>query len=178
MIYVGIDPGITGAFALLDGKQATMLFDTPTILVERPGKKTPRRDYDCAGMAALLRALDPVDTVVCIEHVQGGVPVKRKPGPDGEPAQGSPGAAGAFRYGSGWGMWLGALAAFKLKHMLVRPQRWQSVMLTGHAKGKGVARIVASQLFAGADLGRKDDGRSCALLMAEYARRLDLGPLE
>ena len=58
MIYIGIDPGLSGAVGVIDDTAEfpenlrVQVFDTPTVLVE--GEKTKRK-YLVSGMALLLK---------------------------------------------------------------------------------------------------------------------------
>lgn len=82
------------------------------------------------------------------------------------------GVVSMFGLGRGYGIWEGLIAARYWPYTLVRPQKWKAELLDGTKKDKPAARIRAGQLFPLAELGkRKDNGRSDALLIAEYARR-------
>lgn len=153
MRYIGIDPGLGGAVAILPEGH---IFDTPTAQVGR------KRDYLPAQMAALLLAYISADApvAVAIESVHS------------MPKQG---VASAFNFGCGLGIWLGILAALAMPYDRVSPQRWKRVMLDGMGKEKDAARVRAMQLFPelAAQLSlKKHHGRAEALLLAEYRRRL------
>ncbi len=147
---IGIDPGLSGAVAVLSAGRAAIVFDVPTIAV---GKK---REYNVPEMADILRCWRPDH--VYIEKVHS------------MPKQG---VASSFNFGKGFGLWLGIVAALEIPHTLVTPQRWKGKMLDGQRKGKGDARLRATQLFpelAGSLTRVKDDGRAEALLIAAYGR--------
>lgn len=160
MNYIGIDPGLDGAVAVIDVVfNRVRLLDVPTLSV---GTK---REYDAAGMAALLREFEPDNFggVAVIESVHS------------MPEQG---VASSFAFGKGLGIWLGILAALQIPHELVTPQRWKKTVMDGMAKEKDASRQRAIQLFpaAAADLKlKKHHGRADALLMAEFKRRVDAG---
>ncbi len=77
----------------------------------------------------------------------------------------------------GYGLWIGICAGLGLRYELVTPQRWQKEMLAGMQGGKDASCIRAQELFPEADLKKGPrskklhDGRSDALLIAEYGRR-------
>lgn len=164
-IWVGIDPGITGAIAVIDGHDVEF-HDTPIIAA---GKKNV---MDSAKCAALLRDIKAdaarfdIGLMVTIEKV-GSMP--------GE------GVSSARSFGFGCGVWEGILAALEIPHQYVTPQRWQKEMLAGEPRVKGekrdknVSRRIAKRLWPSQTeeaLSRvKDHGRAEAALMAEWGRR-------
>ena len=154
MMYVGIDPGLSGAVAALDSEGRLLwVEDVPTM---KPGKKTA---YDVAGMKDLL--LRSGEVTACIEQAQG------------MPGQG---ITSTFHIGEGFGIWRGILAALEIPLLTVRPSVWQRSMFKGVATGdttKEKSITLAMQLFPGIDLTpgrcrRPKDGRSDAALIARY----------
>ena len=162
MIYIGIDPGLSGAVGIIEelplGSMFVSVSDTPTALVE--GEKTKRK-YLVPAMALLLNSYaGRGDVLAVLENVHS------------MPKQG---VASSFCFGEGKGMWEGILAAYNIPTELVSPQRWKKEMMDGQGKDKSAARFKAMALFPSlADQLKlvKHDGRAEALLMAEYARRL------
>jgi crossover junction endodeoxyribonuclease RuvC len=162
MIYIGIDPGLSGAVAVINDTAPVLhsVHDTPTILVE--GEKTKRK-YHAAAMALLLKPFEGTPALVVLENVHS------------MPKQG---VASSFCFGEGLGIWKGIIAAYGLALEMPSPQRWKKLLLADQGKEKEASRYKATQLFPSlADqLSRvKDDGRAEALLMAEYGRRLRKG---
>ena len=169
MIYIGIDPGLSGAVGIIDesypGKLSSPgpdpqinVFDTPTVLVKA---ETTKRKYMVGAMALLLKPYaGRQDVVVVLENVHS------------MPSQG---VASSFSFGEGKGMWEGILGAFDIPFDLVSPQRWKKAIMADQGKEKSAARFKAAQLFPSltSQLSRvKDDGRAEAILMAEYGRRI------
>lgn len=190
--FIGIDPGLNGAIAVLS-RDGTLLalHDTPSIKhkmsvrrerrfrdpatkkLVRTGEKVTKekiaREPDAYAMADLLRPYLASSPIVALEQVG--------PRPREAPSA-------AFKFGSGYGVWLGILGAFQMKRVDYRPQKWQEVIFGKRDKGEGkrdakeakqqsVAR--ARALFpAWADRIGKHDGRSDAILIAESLRRLSL----
>lgn len=164
MITIGIDPGITGAVAIINNDSDYIaLHDTPCIAVKKSNGKI-KNEYLPGGMAELLAPLAALhytkkDTVEAfIEQVASA------------PGQG---VASMFGFGKGYGIWLGILAAFKIPYSLVIPQRWKKELMLGKTD-KDVARIRAQELFPQCcpQLNlKKHIGRADALLIAEYGRR-------
>lgn len=169
MIYIGIDPGLNGAVAVINEEVIDNLvevFDTPTMEVQSSGKT--RNKYNTAAMAKLLKpysfdAYPEGKVLVVLESVHS------------MPKQG---VASSFTFGEGLGMWKGIIAAFGLPLELPSPQRWKKEMMADQGKDKSASRYKAIQLFPqlAAQLSRvKDDGRAEALLMADFGRRIRKG---
>jgi crossover junction endodeoxyribonuclease RuvC len=155
---VGIDPGLTGAIAVLAPDGALVaLCDTPvlTLMVARGTKHV----YDVPGMVALLQPYAGAGLHVVIEESQA------------MPGQG---VRSMFTCGLGMGIWLGVLAALKFPYTRVRPQIWKRAL--GLSKDKEQARLRAQQLYPSADLRlRRHHGRAEALLLAWYGRQAGQG---
>ena len=114
---LGIDPGLDGGVALIlpGGAEAHV---TPTLAAGQGGKRL----FDTTGMLNLLRA-HPIDLAV-IEAV-GPMPKQ--------------GVTSTFRFGEGYGLWLGMLAALGIPVQTVKPQAWKKVILAGTPKDKAAA---------------------------------------
>jgi hypothetical protein len=157
-MMLGVDPGLTGAIAVLDHAGAFVaLHDTPTLTlrVARGTKQT----YDVPGMCALLAPYAGAGLHVVIEASQA------------IPGQG---VRSMFTCGYGYGLWLGILAALQVPYVPVRAGIWKKAF--GLGKDKEQARLRAQQLFPAADLRRKKDhGRAEALLLAWYGRQARQG---
>lgn len=154
MRILGIDPGTTGALALLEAGRFVDVADMPVIVRSSRGKK---QQVNAAEFAALVRAWVPDAAVV--ELVQAMPRVGSKAGM---------GAASAFNFGESAGVVRGVLSALMLETHYVTPQSWKK---RAGLKGsdKEASRLKAVQLWPEAPLGRKkDQGRAEALLIARY----------
>ncbi|TVM31194.1 hypothetical protein [Oceanidesulfovibrio marinus] len=150
--FIGIDPGKSGAIALLaeDAAQVQVLDypGTPDIAASIV------RDW-CAGFRVLLCALERVQAF---------------------PKQG---ASSTFVFGTNYGIWQGILATLGVPHVMPTPREWQKglVRKTDGTDPKGRTLAVARRLFPPAqfpavDISRKKhDGRADALLLAWWARK-------
>lgn len=154
----GIDPGLTGAVALITDANdvGVSIRDTPTF-------KSPkgRPEYDIQGMLKLLSDLKRDYPLIrgVLEKV-GAFPKN--------------GSVGNFKLGRGSGLWEMALAALEIPHVLVHPIRWKKTILDGAPKTpQGEAGVAArlyptaTPLFRGPKGGLKE-GRVDALLLAHY----------
>lgn len=147
MIIVGIDPGATGAVAILDGNNGDLLTvaDMPYL--------------DGSVSAPLLAKLVELgtgddDAEAIVERAQA------------MPRQG---VSSSFRYGVGYGVILGVLGALEVATMTVRPQAWKRALRLSTDKAASRRRAIElwpgrAELFARA----KDDGRAEAALIARW----------
>lgn len=151
MAVLGVDPGKTGALALLRADGSLLVEDVPVFKI---GSKTTIDHY------ALARIVDNWSThkpVVWLEQVG------TRPGE---------GAVGAFDFGRTYGILLGVCAAHFLTVNLVTPASWKAAM---KVKGdKDESRAAASTMFPHQSVlfaRKKDDGRAEAALIAAYGVR-------
>ena len=151
-LFVGIDPGLSGGIAALDGNGAVhLLDDLPTIL---RGSGRVKRELDPAGLVLLLRPIAADIRVAVVETVAS------------RPGQG---VASVFSLGHSLGVIHGVLSALGIPTTTTTPAKWKRQMgLTG--TDKEVSRALASRLFPAADLRRKRDHNLAeALLLAVVA---------
>jgi hypothetical protein len=158
MLYAGIDPGKTGALALLDA-DGQVLDLTPMPMIGR--------EYDVATIAGTLHRWRERQTFVCVEKLQ---PMPRSMG--GASANFARGVASA---------WSWVLIALRVPHHVVPPRTWQKRMHEGTVGWDTKARSIqaAGRLFPSTSLLRTprsrklDHGLADALLIAEYGRRIN-----
>jgi len=147
---IGIDPGLSGAIALLRNGDFAEVWDMPTM---GRGSGT-KQQINSAEVARILRECPP-----CASYMElvGAMPGQ--------------GVSSMFNFGKAAGAVLGALAALQFPVVEVTPQKWKREFgLIG--KEKDIARTVCQQLMPLAPLSRKKDGgRADALLIALYGFR-------
>jgi len=147
---IGIDPGISGAIAILDNElRLVAVYDMP--VMAGTGK---RQQVNGAELARIIKSYLLVDFTAYVERVS---------------AMPKQGVASMFSFGTSYGIVLGVLAALQIPAVLVTPQSWKKKAgLTG--KDKDHTRTLAQQLYPGAELGRKKDiGRADALCIARFS---------
>lgn len=150
-----MDPGASGAIAVVSGTDCTDLLDTPTgkILVG----KTQRDRISPELLALAIWELLPLD-VVYIEEVT---------------AMPKQGVSSVFTFGQAHGLVLGVFAAHGIRIVRVRPQTWQT-----KTKSRGDPRPRAVELYPDRvkDLQLvKHAGRADALLIAHYGQLMERG---
>jgi hypothetical protein len=128
MIYIGIDPGLGGAIAVLGEHGRVAVYDTPIATVKRKSKQ--KRKYAAAEMARILFevTLQGTEIYAAIELVH---------------AMAGQGVVSSFNFGHGLGLWEGMLAANKIPYELVMPQRWKGLLM--HGMGKEKRRLAAAR---------------------------------
>ncbi len=157
--HLGIDPGVSGAWALLreDGG-FVQVWDAPANVQDM-------RDLIVVVLQEAVKESFTGGLRAHIEEAQA-MPPRAKPG---QP-QRFQGAVSAFNYGRGFGHIEGALAMARIPMVLVRASSWKKAM--GVTADKEQARAMARRLWPTAPLERKKDhGRAEALLIAEWGRR-------
>ena len=154
-VTIGIDPGQTGALAVLADGVFSGFYDMPTLPRAAGGLQ-----INAVALAGKLRG-------VCMVHRGAHVfAVLEQVG-----AMPKQGVTSTFRFGESFGVVLGVLGALGIPHMHVRPERWKKYLqLSGQEKD--VARTAAVQRHPSASGGlqrKKDVGRADALLIATWA---------
>jgi crossover junction endodeoxyribonuclease RuvC len=168
MLIVGVDPGITGAVAIIhpDGRTAD-IYDTPFNEITKNGKN--RKEYSESEMARIFHGEAFISDAITEGKIH--LYIEKVHSMPGE------GAVGAFSFGKGFGIWLGIAAALKIPYTLITPQAWKKELMQGMSD-KDAARGRAQQLFPekSAELRfKKDIGRADALLIAYWGRNFGSG---
>ena len=145
MLYVGIDPGLTGAVAIIDPDTKAGVVDMPDNpqelwkIIENASK------YPCRC------ALEKVSAM---------------------PKQG---VSSTFSFGVGYGMIQGMLWAAKIPFVFVTPRKWQAVVFDSAIRKrlpKDQSLDLARRLWPTLDLSKKKHhGRADALLIAQWLQR-------
>lgn len=153
MRYIGgIDPGLTGALAVLDFHDYHLhLWDTPTVATKVGDKIRKRCDVD--GYVAAFTHF-PLDYCT-IENVQSTP---------------NDGHVGAFTFGKVTGIAIGIAGGLDLPLASVAPAKWKMQMQV--PADKKAAKYRASQLFPNCAPGwsrEMDHGRAEAALIALYS---------
>ncbi len=156
MVILGIDPGLSGALALLSDR-GIEVFDVPTMKARSRG-----REVNWPELARWIDAAGHIDHAV-IELVGA----MRKPGD-----KKSQGVSSMFKFGYTSGGLRGIVAAHFIPVTMVSPQCWKRDMRV--PKEKDAARARASELLpnhCGLFVRVKDHGRAESALIALWGRR-------
>ncbi len=148
---IGIDPGLTGALALLnDDSSISDLTDMP--VVPLTGKRNQVNAVELSRIIKFWQTDNPKITAF-LEQVSA------------MPGQG---VSSMFGFGVSFGIVRGVLAALGIPVVLITPQKWKKrAGLIGQEKD--YSRTIAQRLYPLADLSlKKHTGRADALLIARF----------
>ena len=164
---IGIDPGLTGALALLEyNGEWPKLVEVVDMPIMALGTKSQQ-----VNAVALTRQLQKweseIKQVVSLYKLVAFVEqVQSMPGQ---------GVSSMFNFGMGYGIIQGVVEALKIPVIFVRPAAWKKKAGLLHAD-KDLARTKAIQIFPEADLNlKKHIGRADAILIAVYGYAGQLG---
>lgn len=149
MLILGIDPGLSGAFAILDDGKLTHVADLPTM-----GEGASRM----LDSGALADALKPLTFDLAVIERVGAMPGQ--------------GVSSMFRFGQAVGQAVGVIHTLGIPLKWASPGAWKRAM--GLSSDKERARALAIETFPSlrAQFARKKDhGRAEAALMALWGAR-------
>ena len=153
MKIIGIDPGLSGAIAVLENNKVLNIFDMP---VMSEGKKN-KRQLNSAQLVSLLRDnLEPnKETVVVVEQVNA------------MPGQG---VTSMFNFGQTFGAIKGVCAAMELPIFFVRPAKWKKHFeLINASKDSSRTKAIEMYPTLSNQLAKKKDvNKSDAILIGRF----------
>tara|TARA_B100000900_G_scaffold29705_1_gene22622 strand:- start:66 stop:557 length:492 start_codon:yes stop_codon:yes gene_type:complete len=153
MKIIGIDPGLSGAIAILENNKVLNVFDIP---VMSEGKKN-KRQLNSALLVSLLRdnILKNEEVVVVVEQVNA------------MPGQG---VTSMFNFGQTFGAIKGICAALELPIFFVRPSKWKKYFeLINSSKDSSRTKAIEMYPKLSNQLAKKKDvNKSDAILIARF----------
>ena len=154
MIIFGIDPGLSGAIAILHKKKVLNLHEMP---VMSDGKKN-KKQLNSAQLVNIINEylrIDNEEFAVVLEQVNA------------MPGQG---VTSMFNFGQSFGAIKGVCAALKLPIYLVRPSKWKKHFeLINSSKDASRTKVIQMYPNLSKDLAKKKDvNKSDAILIARY----------
>ncbi len=146
--YVGIDPGKTGAAAIITPDGIGIMDYTDPVKVSEQFKEW-QSDYD----------------LFCVLEKVWAMPVGGR----------RQGASSMFKFGENFGIYQGILSAFSIPFFLVTPRNWQKGMLpnsdeTTKKRSLRHARQLYPSIATKFLKRQKDHNRADAILIATYAK--------
>ena len=153
MKIIGIDPGLSGAIAVLENNKVLSIFDMPVM----PEGKKNKRQLNSAQLVKLLR-----DNIVKNEEISVVVEqVNAMPGQ---------GVTSMFNFGQTFGAIKGVCAALELPIFFVRPSKWKKHFeLINSSKDSSRTKAIEMYPSLSNDLARKKDvNKSDAILIARF----------
>ena len=153
MKILGIDPGLSGAIAILEKKKVLNLFDMP---VMAEGKKN-KKQLNSAQLVNIIKenSVGGEEIVVVVEQVNA------------MPGQG---VTSMFNFGQTFGAIKGVCAALKLPIFFVRPSKWKKHFeLINSSKDSSRTKVIEMYPSLSNQLSKKKDvNKSDAILIARF----------
>ena len=153
MIIIGIDPGLSGAIAVLQDNKVKNIFEVP---VMTEGKKN-KRQLNSAQMVKIIKdnISKSEETIVVVEHVNA------------MPGQG---VTSMFNFGQTFGAIKGICAAIGLPIFFVRPAKWKKHFdLINSSKDASRTKAIEMNPLISDQLAKKKDvNKADAILIARY----------
>ncbi len=153
MKVIGIDPGLSGAIAILKDNKVLNLFEMP---VMAEGKKN-KRQLNSAQLAKLIKNNIEIDEEVSVVVEQ----VNAMPGQ---------GVTSMFNFGQTFGAIKGICATLDLPIYFVRPSKWKKHFeLINSSKDASRTKAIEMYPSLSNDLAKKKDvNKSDAILIARF----------
>lgn len=153
MRILGIDPGLSGAIAILEKKKVLNLFDMP---VMAEGKKN-KKQLNSAQLVNIIKEniINEEEIAVVVEQVNA------------MPGQG---VTSMFNFGQTFGAIKGICAALNLPIFFVRPSKWKKYFeLINSSKDSSRTKVIEMYPSLSSQLAKKKDvNKSDAILIARY----------
>tara|TARA_Y100000816_G_C25959843_1_gene500867 strand:+ start:177 stop:665 length:489 start_codon:yes stop_codon:yes gene_type:complete len=150
---IGIDPGLSGAIAILQNKKVLAVFDMP---VMAEGKKN-KRQLNSAQLVNIIKenTKNEDEIAVVVEQVNA------------MPGQG---VTSMFNFGQTFGAIKGVCAALKLPIYFVRPSKWKKHFeLINSSKDSSRTKVIEMYPTLSHHLAKKKDvNKSDAILIARF----------
>ena len=153
MKIIGIDPGLSGAIAVLENNKVLSIFEMP---VMNEGKKN-KRQLNSAQLVKLLNDNILKNEEICVVVEQ----VNAMPGQ---------GVTSMFNFGQTFGAIKGICAALGLPIFFVRPAKWKKHFeLINSSKDSSRTKAIEMYPSLSNDLAKKKDvNKSDAILIARF----------
>ena len=154
MRIIGIDPGLSGAIAILDGLKVYDMFDMP---IMSEGKKNKNQLNSAQLVNIIKKHIVSGNTFVIVEQVSA------------MPGQG---VTSMFNFGQTFGSIKGICAALNLPIFYVRPTKWKKHFeLINSSKDASRTKAIEMYPHISPRLSRKKDvNKADAILIARYFR--------
>ena len=153
MIVVGIDPGLSGAIAILENNKVLNIFDMP---VMAEGKKN-KRQLNSAQLVSIIKDGTKPESEIAVVVEQ----VNAMPGQ---------GVTSMFNFGQTFGAIKGVCAALELPIFFVRPSKWKKHFeLINSSKDSSRTKVIEMYPSLSSQLAKKKDvNKSDAILIARF----------
>ena len=153
MKIIGIDPGLTGAIAIMQNKKVLDIIDMP---VMAEGKKNKRQLNSAQLVSIIKKNIESNEEVAVVVEQVNAMPGQ--------------GVTSMFNFGQTFGAIKGVCAALELPIFFVRPSKWKKYFELINAS-KDSSRTKAIEMYPSLSnhlAKKKDVNNSDAILIARY----------
>ena len=153
MKIIGIDPGLTGAIAIMQNNKVLDIIDMP---VMAEGKKNKRQLNSAQLVSIIKKNIESNEEVAVVVEQVNAMPGQ--------------GVTSMFNFGQTFGAIKGVCAALELPIFFVRPSKWKKYFELINAS-KDSSRTKAIELYPSLSnhlAKKKDVNKSDAILIARY----------
>ena len=153
MKIIGIDPGLSGAIAILEDNKVLGIYDIP---VMSEGKKN-KRQLNSAQLVKIIREnINPEDEIVVVVEQVNAMPGQ--------------GVTSMFNFGQTFGAIKGICAALELPIFFARPSKWKKHFeLINSSKDASRTKAIEMYPSLSNELAKKKDvNKSDAILIARF----------
>ena len=153
MKIIGIDPGLSGAIAILENNRVLNLFDMP---VMSEGKKNKRQLNSALLVNLIKENIKPSEEITVVVEQVNAMPGQ--------------GVTSMFNFGQSFGVLKGICAAMQLPIFFVRPAKWKKYFDLINSQ-KDSSRTKAIQMFPKISFlltKKKDANKADAILIASF----------
>ena len=153
MRIIGIDPGLSGAIAILENNKVVGIYDMP---VMAEGKKN-KRQLNSAQLVNIIKDNTNIKEEIAVVVEQ----VNAMPGQ---------GVTSMFNFGQTFGAIKGVCAALNLSIFFVRPSKWKKYFeLLNSSKDSSRTKVIEMYPSLSSQLSKKKDvNKSDAILIARF----------
>ena len=153
MKIIGIDPGLSGAIAILEDKKVFSVSDMP---VMAEGKKNKRQLNSAQLVNIIKENTNPKEEIAVVVEQVNAMPGQ--------------GVTSMFNFGQTFGAIKGICAALGLPIFFVRPSKWKKHFnLINSSKDSSRTKVIEMYPSLSSQLAKKKDvNKSDAILIARY----------
>ena len=155
MIVVGIDPGLSGAIAILENNKVLNIFDMPVMAEGKKNKRQANGSQIFNEISKRINTLEKKQIKVVIEQVSA------------MPGQG---VTSMFNFGQSFGILKGICSSMQLPMYFVRPAKWKKYYnLINTQKDASRTRAIEIFPYFSSQLSKKkDSNKADAILIANF----------
>ena len=153
MKIIGVDPGLSGAIAILEDKKVFSIIDMP---VMAEGKKNKRQLNSAQLVNIIKENTNPKDDIAVVVEQVNAMPGQ--------------GVTSMFNFGQTFGAIKGICAALSLPIFFVRPSKWKKHFnLINASKDSSRTKVIEMYPSLSSQLAKKKDvNKSDAVLIARF----------